>query len=503
MEHVIKQYEEIRRKMLAYRFANYMISWDSNTEAPEGSFPNRSIQIGILSEESYKLQTAPKTVAIIDQLYSQRDELDNEVLKHEIIETKEDLDKLKKVPINEYVEYMTLLAESENTWANAKRKDDFKSFQPTLEKIVTFMRKYIKYVETKKLKGYDVLLDEYEKGMTSKEYDAFFDIIKSSLVPFVKEVISQKLDFNDDFSREIYPVEDQKEFMKYLVQVLGFNMKYGVIKESEHPFTSGFGTTDVRVTNHYYEDNFISSIFSGIHEIGHAIYEQQVNQELDHTLSGGGGSMSLHESQSRFYENIIGRSKEFWKQHFPVLKNQFKKQLKGVTLNDFYKYINQASASLIRTEADELTYPIHIMIRYDIEKELFSNQIEVNDLPQVWKQKYKEYLGIDVPNDREGVLQDVHWAVGSFGYFPTYALGSAYSAQIFKAMNKDFKVYKSLESKSTKEINNWLKNRLHIYGSTKNPKDLFKICTGQKFNPKHYIDYLIKKYSKIYNINDK
>src|SRR5690606_13599841 len=202
----------------------------------------------------------------------------------------------------------------------------------------------------------------------------------------------------------------------------------------------------------------------------------------------------------RFYENIIGRSKEFWKEHYPVLKDLFKKELKGIKLDDFYKHINKSTTSLIRTEADELTYPIHIMIRYDIEKALFNNEIQVKDLPTVWNQKVKDYLGIDVPSDKEGVLQDVHWSGGMFGYFPTYALGSAYAAQMFKVMNKDFNVFKSLKSKNTKEINAWFKENLHKYGSSKNPKELFKLCTKQKFNPKHYVNYLITKYSKIYDI---
>lgn len=502
MENTIKQYEKIRQKMLAYQFANYLIGWDSNTEAPDGCFPTRSLQISVLSEESYRLQTAPETLRIIDELFLKKGELDDEVLKHEIIKTKEGLDKLKKVPMNEYVDYMGVLATGENIWGQAKRSKNFQLFQPVLEKIVAFNRKYIKYVETDKLKGYDVLLDEYEKGMTTKEYDAFFDLIKKDLVPFVKRVIETNLKVNDEFNNKQYPKEQQKEFANYLVKVLGFDLNRGVMKESEHPFTSGFGTTDVRVTNHYYEDNFTSSIFSIIHELGHATYEQQCNPELDATLSGGGGSMALHESQSRFYENIIGRSLEFWKVHFPELKKTFKKQLQGVKLVDFYKFINRAKASLIRTEADELTYPIHIMIRYDIEKALFNNEIEVQDLPRVWNEKYYEYLGLEVPSDREGVLQDVHWSGGSFGYFPTYALGSAYSAQIFKVMNKDFKVLKSLEDKNTKQINAWLKEHLHHHGATRDPKELFRLCTGQKFNPRHYVNYLIKKYQKIYDMKD-
>ncbi|MCK9471792.1 MAG: carboxypeptidase M32 [Bacilli bacterium] len=499
MDELIQKYQAIRNKMLAYRFASFIINWDSNTEAPSGSFEARSRHFGILSEDSYKFSTSEETLSVIEELYKNRNSLD-EVLKHEIVEAKTSIDKLKKVPMDEYVEYMTLLAKSENIWAKAKNTNDWNLFEPILEKIVAFLRKYVEYTKTPKLQGYNILLDEYEKGMTQADYDEFFNTIKTDLVPFVKEVTSKTLEYNNSFESHKFPIEKQKEFMKYIMEVMDYDLTRGLMKESEHPFTSGIGTTDVRVTNHYYEDNFISSIFSGIHELGHATYEQQVDPELDLTLSGGGGSMALHESQSRFYENIIGRSKEFWKEHYPVLKDLFKKELKGIKLDDFYKHINKSTTSLIRTEADELTYPIHIMIRYDIEKALFNNELEVKDLPKVWKQKVKEYLNIEVPSDKEGVLQDVHWSGGMFGYFPTYALGSAYASQMFKVMNKDFNVFKSLSSKNTKEINAWFKENLHKYGSSKSPKDLFKLCTNQKFNPKHYVNYLIKKYTKIYNL---
>lgn len=499
MNELIQKYQKIRDKMLAYRFAQFLINWDSQTEAPSGCFDARAKHVGILSEESYKFSTSTETIDVINKLYEMKDSLDD-VLRYEIQEAKISIDKLKKIPIDEYVEYMSLLSKSENIWAKAKNNNDWKSFEPILEKIVAFQRKYIVYTQTDTLKGYDVLLDEYEKGMTTKEYDKFFNEIKEKLVPFVLKVTSRELKYNNSFEKNTFPKEKQKKFMDYIAKVLDYDLTRGLMKESEHPFTSGMGTTDVRITNHFYEDNFTSSIFSGIHELGHATYEQQVNPKLDSTLSGGGGSMALHESQSRFYENIIGRSLAFWKVHFKELKNTFKNELKGVKLDDFYKYINKSTRSLIRTEADELTYPIHIMIRYDIEKALFNNEIEVKELPRVWNEKVKEYLGIEVPSDKEGVLQDVHWSGGSFGYFPTYALGSAYAAQMFYVMNKDFNVYKSLQSGTTKEINAWFKERLHQYGSSMEPKKLFENCVKGKFNPKFYVKYLINKYSKIYKI---
>ena len=279
-----------------------------------------------------------------------------------------------------------------------------------------------------------------------------------------------------------------------------FDYSRGLDKESEHPFTTGTSRLDVRVTNHYYEDLFTSSIFSMIHELGHATFEQQVSERFDDTNLEGCSAMALHESQSRFYENIVGRSYAFWTKHFPKLKETFKEQLENVSLEEFYHLINKAECSLIRTEADELTYPLHIMIRYDLEQALLSGEIEVKDLPMHWNNAYKNYLGIDVPSDKEGVLQDVHWAGGSFGYFPTYALGSAYSAQFLHAMQKEINIDEAFANDDLSVINAWLKENVHQFGNFKKPEDILKDATGEKFNPQYYIEYLLNKYRKLYNL---
>ncbi len=499
MTKTLKLYEEIRGKINAYRYALSVINWDSETEAPEGCFENRARQIGVLSGELYKIQTSRETFLVVNQLYKNKNDL-NPLLRHEITVFKRNLTKIRKIPFKEFVEYKKLLAVSARTWEKAKNAADFSIFQPTLEKIVNYKKKFIKRLETTRIAGYDVLLDDFEKGFKAKNYDRFFSELKETLVPFIKTITSRKLDYNDAFTNQTYPVSKQKEFIHYLETVLQYDKTRGLRKESAHPFTSGFAPSDVRYTVNYDESDLTIALFSAIHELGHAIYEQQVNPELENTLIWGGGSMALHESQSRFYENIVGRSREFWKQHFPVLKTIFKKQLKNIKLRDFYRHINLVKPSLIRTEADELTYPIHIMIRYEIEKDLFAGQIEVKDIPSIWNAKVKEYLGLDVPDDSAGVLQDIHWATGMFGYFPTYALGSAYAAQIFRTMNKDFKVLKSLKNKNTEEINLWLKNNLHRHGASMEPKKLFKTVARGNFQPKYYLRYLVRKYSKIYQL---
>ena len=499
IQSLLEKYQKIRDQKNADAFIDFLISWDSQTEAPSGCFDQRAKQMQVIGERSYSYNTSPEVTEVIEKLYACKSELD-EVTAHEITEAKKNIDQMKKIPMDLYVQMTGIFAKSEYIWANAKTNNDFEMFKPVLNEIVDCTRKYVDCLKTDKLVGYNVLLDQYETGMTIEKYDKFFDLLKEKLVPFIKKVTETKLVFNDSFLKEKYPKETQKLAMEYIQDIMCFDRNHGIIKESEHPFTSGFGTDDVRFTVHYYEDLPLSAIFSAIHELGHATYESQVNPKLNSTLSCGGASMAMHESQSRFYENIIGRSYEFWETHFPKIKEIYAEQMKDTTLDDFVKAINTVEKSLIRTEADELTYPIHIMIRYDIEKALFDGNLEVEDLPKVWNQKVKEYLGIDVPNDTLGVLQDVHWAGGSFGYFPTYALGSAYAAQIFSAMKKDLDIKKALSKETTKDINEWLKSHIHTYGATKYPLDILKLATNEDFNPQYYIDYLIEKYTKIYNI---
>lgn len=495
---LIEKYQTYRKQIKALEYANYVISWDSETEAPIGSIETRSIQVGALSEMLYKLERCDDYIKTVQTIYANVQDLD-EVLQVEIKKVYKNLNNSMKIPVDELVAYSILLAKAQNIWAQAKINNDYQSFKTTLLEIINFNKKIIKYLETDTLKGYDVLLDQYEEKMTQSAYDQFFSLLKAEIVPLVKKINEVKQEI-PDFAVKHYDIEKQKEFAKYLMKVMCFDEKRGLMKESEHPFTSGSGTTDVRVTNHYYEDLFTSSIFSTIHELGHATYEQQCNPKLDETLVGGGTSMAMHESQSRFYENIVGRSYEFWLKHYPVLQNLFKENLENVTVDDFYQYINQVRCSLIRTEADELTYPLHIMIRYEMEKEIFNADVDIDTLPQKWNQLYKEYLGIDVPSDKEGILQDVHWAGGSFGYFPTYALGSAYGAQLLNTMKKDIDIKQAFGAYDLKQINEWLKNKIHYYGALKTPEELLIEATKEKFNPKYYIEYLKNKFSKIYSL---
>lgn len=494
----IKEYETIRKRLLTYYYLMNIVYWDASTIAPSQSYVERGEYLGLLSEDLYKIRTGEQFVSLVDYLYENKDLLDKD-LAHEITLTKEDIEDTKKIPMDELIAYEQLLNEAQIKWEEAKHKSDFAIFKPYLEKIVEYKRKEVKYLETENLKGYDVLLNRFERGYTQVEYDIFFNQLKLKLVPFVKKVCSLKQDYYD-FEKHEYPVEKQKEAAKYMGDVMCFDFSRGAMAESEHPFTWNTSTDNVRITNHFHLHDFSNSLFSAIHEFGHATYEQNIDPKYNNTFISGGVSMAMHESQSRFYENVIGRDYNFWSIHFPKLKEIYKEQFEDVTLDDFYRYINKVEASFIRTEADELTYPLHVMLRYELEKQLIDGSLEVEQLEEAWNNKIKEYFGLEVPCSAKGVLQDRHWSGGSIGYFPTYALGSAIASQLFDKMQEDINIEQSLKSGNTKEINEWLKNKIHQYGSSKYPKDILEEALNDKFNVTHYIDYLIKKYSKIYNL---
>ena len=491
--------EKIRERIQAYYYLMNIVSWDAATIAPVESYVERGNYLGLLSEDLYKLRTGEQFTGLVDFLAEHKQNLDPD-FAHEIELIKEEIEQTKKIPMEELIAYEKVLNDAQVKWEEAKNKSDFSIFQPYLEKIVEYKRKEVKYLETEQLKGYDVLLNMFERGYTQVEYDEFFNKLKKDLVPFVKKVCSIDKTYYD-FQKHEYPIEVQKQVAKYMGDVLCFDFNRGTMAESEHPFTWNTNPSNVRITNHFHLHDFDSSLFSAIHEFGHATYEQGINRKYDGTFIAGGVSMAMHESQSRFYENIIGRDYNFWEVHFPKLKELYKEQFKDVTLDDFYNYINKVEASFIRTEADELTYPLHVMLRYELEKQLIDGTLEVKDLEQAWNNKIKEYFNIEVPCSAKGVLQDSHWSGGSIGYFPTYALGSAIASQLYDKMNKEFDVTESLKQGNTKQINEWLNNKIHQYGSSKYPKEILENALEEKFNVDSYIKYLINKYSKIYNLN--
>jgi len=488
------------KKMSAYSEAVSVMYWDMRTGAPKKGIPARSEAVGTLSTELFNMSISDEMAKLLDELENKKDSLEPILLKT-FEEVKKQFNLSKNIPEDEYREYVVLTTQSEATWEEAKEQADFDMFLPYLEKIVAMTKKFIGYWGEKDGNPYNTLLDQYEPGMTTDIIDGVFAELKETIVPLVKKI--QKSDNQPDtsFLFKQFPKENQKAFSHDILKQLGYDFNAGRLDETVHPFAMGINIGDVRITTKYDEYDFRSAVFGTIHECGHALYEQNIDKKLEGLPVADGTSMGIHESQSLFYEQFVGHNENFWKYNFEALKEQSPKQFDGVALEDFLRAINVAKPSLIRIEADELTYSLHIMIRYEIEKGLFNGDYEVKDLPQIWNDKYEEYLGIRPENNGEGVLQDVHWAGGSFGYFPSYALGYMYAAQLKVAMLKDLPNFDELcETGEFEPILNWLTEHVHKFGKMKTPLEIIKDTTGEGLNAKYLADYLSEKYTKLYNL---
>ena len=493
----IARLDEIEATASAYGHAMGVMGLDAATAAPLGSAEGRGKTMAVLSSVIYELAASDDTRELTQYLSDHADELDPQHRRQAEIR-KRDCEQLTRIPQEEYVAYNVLLNKAEGIWRVAKQNNDFAAFAPTLSEIVAFNRKFAGYYDAEK-EPYDALLNEYEEGLTMQTLDDFFARLRAVIVPLV-HAISEKEQPDTAFLEQRYPIEGQKQLAKYLMDVIGLDPNACTIAESEHPFTCGFNNKDVRITTHYYENQPTFSMFSTIHEGGHALYELGVEDAYNGTCLTGGASMGIHESQSRFYENIIGRSLEFIELIFPKMQEIFPQQLAGVTAWDLYRAVNKAQPSLIRTESDELTYALHIMIRYEIEKQLIAGTLEVADVPAEWNRLYKEYLGVDVPSDTQGCLQDSHWSGGSIGYFPSYALGSAYGAQMKHVMEAELgPIAPYIARGDIAAITAWLREHIHRFGNFKKPAAIFEDACG-KFDPDYFATYLQEKYSRLYEL---
>ena len=347
---------------------------------------------------------------------------------------------------------------------------------------------------------YDYLLDQYQVGMNQAKYDEFFGEIKEKIVPLIHAIKERGRQIDASALAQNFPVEGQKAFTEVLKEALNMDSDKVLVMESVHPFCSFFSANDVRFTTKYLEDNLASAILSTAHEYGHALYGLQVNPSYEKTEFGRGIGLAMHESQSRTIENYVGRNPGFWKKQYPKLQELFPAQLCEVSLDQFLDIINVSVPGFIRIEADELTYPLHVLIRYEIEKMIFDGEADFDTLDVLWADKYEEYLGIRPVTHSEGILQDIHWSWAYFGYFPTYALGSAFASQFYAKMAKDIDVDAILEKGEFEPIAVWLKENIHHYGASKTYDEILLAVTGENFNPSYYTDYLVEKYTKLYQI---
>lgn len=496
MARVYDKYQSKMQKIADINHAIAVLSWDKEVNLPKDAAPHRSQQVATLAGLSHN-EFVDKDFGALLMRLSQMKSLSPKEKKNVAVSL-DGYQKATKFSEAFIIRKSKIESVAYHAWLKAREANDYSLFKDALTDLVN-----LKKEEAKKLKStthpYDALLDIYEPGLTVEQLDPIFEGIKKDLKKLIKK-INKSEQVKNSFLRKRYDWDLQWEFGLDILENMGYDFNKGRQDLSAHPFTTSFSPTDVRVTTRVDEDDFAYMLWSTIHEGGHALYEQGLNSDDYGLPSGSYISLSIHESQSRLWENHVGRSKEYWNYWFPLLKMDFPKNLKKVKLKNFYAGINRIAPNLIRTEADELHYHFHVLIRYEIEKGLIEGSIDTDNLDEVWNDKYKEYMGISASDANTGVLQDVHWGHGSFGYFPTYSLGSFYAAQFFAQAQKDIpNLNKKLSSGKTKSLLLWLRENIHQHGRRYEADELCKMVTGESLNVDHFLSYAKNKFLGIYN----
>jgi len=493
------------KDLLVLQSTKSIVDWDMETKMPPKGINLRSQQLAMLTQLEHKISTDPEVGTLLEEIEKHPNyETLNKFQKRNIHLIRKNYDEQTKLPEKLVVETARQRAITIDIWKKAKAAKNFSMFKPDLQKLYDLRKQAAEILMKVKKTAtpYDALIDYFEPKMTSDLIAKTFDKLKTGLISIIEKCQNAPKQPNPSILKRKIPIDTQREISKSLAKFLEYDVESsnagGRIDETEHPFTTGY-FDDVRITTHYHEDKFDSSVFSVLHEAGHAIYEQELSHDWMYQPIGSGCSYGFHESQSRFVENMVGRSPEFWNYYFPKLKALVGKTFSDVNLDAFVHAINHVKPSKIRIEADEVTYSLHVIIRFEIERGLFADKISVAELPEVWNQKYKDYLGMKIENDSEGVMQDTHWASGYFGYFPSYALGNIYGGHILHKMEEDMPNWRNLLMKGDfHDIKQWLTKNVHSYGNLYDPADLLKKITGEKIDIKHFIDYLDAKYSKLY-----
>ena len=494
----MKTYAEIKeyvQRIADINGAAAVLSWDKEVNLPAGGAGARSRQLATLQALSHNELINPSLFTGLQVLLSSDVLTDDERMN--LIRLKRDIEQATKFTTEFVKELSIATSTAYHDWLQARKKSNFKLYEPSLARLVDLK------LQAAEIRGYtdhpyDALIDEFEEGMTVDILDGIFVEVKEQLVPMLKTFDAKK-QADDSFLKNYFNESAQWDFGISVLRRIGYSFNKGRQDKSPHPFTISFSPSDVRVTTRIDEHNFAYMLWSTIHEGGHALYEQGLNQDQYGMPLGQAASLSIHESQSRLWENHVGRSHAFWEYYFPQLKSTFKRQLEAVDLDHFYKAINHIKPNLIRTEADELHYHLHVLIRYQIEKRLISKDLSVSDIPELWNALYKEYLGVVVPDDAAGALPDVHWAFGSFGYFPTYSLGSFYAAQFFKQAEKDISdLADQIRQGQFNKLNTWLQNNIFQHGRRFLSEELCQKITGEPLNISYFIDYVNKKYNDMW-----
>lgn len=500
---------EISSELFDIKGATELLHWDQETYMPPKGVLHRSRQLGTMSAIFHAKLTDKKVGELIKKLEDKTNKSNktnlsnlNDSDKALIREMKRLHDKAVKIPERLVKEMAKAQSDGLEAWKVARQENKFAVFEKPLQKILDLKIEEVNLLGFKK-SPYDGLLDEYEPNLTSERVQKVFNPLKLEIVSLLKKIQkSNSAEPKRILREQKFFKEEMTKITEKMLAKIGYDFNAGRQDLSAHPFTINFGHQDVRVTNRYIEQDLASSIFSAIHEGGHGLYELGITETIGNTLLAGGVSLGIHESQSRMWENLIGRSLSFWKYWTPYLQAELPRQVGSSTAEEIYEEVNQVKPGFIRVDADEVTYNLHIIIRFEIEKDLIEKKIQVKDLPEVWNAKYQENLGITPPTNTLGVLQDIHWSQGSIGYFPTYTLGNIYSAQIWNKLTADIpEVFKHIESGNFEPILHWLRTKIHQYGSIYPAEELAKRVTGEELNPKYFTEYLNSKFSHIYDLS--
>lgn len=479
--------------------ASNILQWDQEVYMPAGSAQARAEALSTLSRISHEKFTSPEMGGLIEEVspwaLSKGPDSDEAGTLRAL---KRDHDRAVKLTPEFVAEFSKTVSLAMEAWQGAKAKSDFQAFKPHLEKIVDLSRKKAAMLGCAK-NPYDALLDEFEPGMTKLQVEKAFSELREGLVPVVAKIIENKSRVSNKILSRALNEEKQFDFVREITKALGYDLTRGRQDKSAHPFTTTFSINDVRITTRIQKKWFPGALYASIHECGHALYDQGVDQSYERTPLSGGTSLGIHESQSRMWENLVGRSSPFCSWLLPRLKKEFPSQFSKVETEEFYRAVNKSGPSLIRIESDEATYNLHVLLRFEIESALLEGNLKVEDAPAAWNEKMKKYLGVRPKNDAEGILQDIHWSCGSIGYFPTYTLGNLVSVQLFnKALSEIPGLYSGFEKGDFKPLLDWLRKNIHVHGRKYTANELLKRTVNDTLKVQPFISYIENKYSEIY-----
>ncbi len=478
-----------------------VLGWDQQTYMPTGGAVSRAAQITALTRVVHQKATSAEMAGLLERAEAAGAELDTDSDDAAYLRmARRDFDKISKLPESLVAEMSRVTTLAHGAWALARAQSDYAGFAPWLTQILELSRQAADHLGHDG-ERYDALLDQYEPGMKTAEVRAMFESIKPALVALVRKISALgPSPVDDSVLKRSFDEEGQRQFGESVIRAIGFDWTRGRQDRAVHPFCTSFGRSDVRITTRFDKNFLPMALFGSIHETGHALYEQGIAERYAGNILCDGTSLGFHESQSRLWENLVGRSRPFWQKFYPALQSQFPEPLKDIDGEAFYRAINKVEPTLIRVEADEVTYNLHILLRFEIEQDLLSGKLSVADAPAAWNAKMSEYFGLTPPNDAQGILQDVHWSGGMIGYFPTYSIGNLLSVQLFEKANSDLggQISEQIAAGEMRPLLDWLRTNVHQWGRKYPPTELVRRIVGGPLDPAPYLAYLEKKFGNIY-----